>query len=88
MKYIEVLWSEHYDNEIEDEEYMLEWHNKEGLPKAYVPEEMVSDEVSIELAFERLTGIDANHIVMFDMTPEYVLNEELEFIHVDEVIKH
>lgn len=88
MKYIEVIWSEHYDNQIEDEEHILEWHNKEGLPRAYVPEEMVSDEVSIELAFERLTSIDANHIVMFDMTPEYVLNEELEFIHVDEVIKH
>lgn len=88
MKYIEVIWSEHYNNQIEDEKYELEWHNKEGLPRAYVPEEMVSGEVSIELAFERLTGIDSCHVVMSDITPEYVLNKDLEFIHVDEEMNH
>lgn len=85
MKYIEVMWHEDYNNQTSNEKYILEWHNKEGLPRAYIPEEMVNDNTPIEFAFERLTGISNYHIITSDLEANYVLDEELDFIDINEL---
>lgn len=88
MKYIEVQWSIEYDNTIGDltDEEEDKWLNHYSLCKAYVPEEMIREGIdSIELAFESFTEIPKKHIVMFDMEPYYMFNEELEFLDMSDL---